>query len=118
MLAHELRNPLAPIRNGLQVLRLAGADPTSTRHVQEMLERQVNHLVRLVDDLMEVARVTRGRIELRREPVDLGATLRNAVETSRPLIEAARHVLTVDMPPEPVTLMADPCASHRSLRIC
>jgi CheY-like chemotaxis protein len=73
-----------------------------------MLERQVNHLVRLVDDLMEVARVTRGRIELRREPVDLGATLRSAVETSRPLIEAARHVLTVDMPADPVTLMADP----------
>jgi PAS domain S-box-containing protein len=107
-LAHELRNPLAPIRNGLQILRLASPDPTSTRHVQEMLERQVNHLVRLVDDLMEVARVTRGRIELRREPVDLGATLRSAVETSRPLIEAARHVLTLDIPTEPVTLIADP----------
>jgi signal transduction histidine kinase len=107
-LAHELRNPLAPIRNGLQILRLSGGDPASTTRVQEMLERQVNHLVRLVDDLMEVARVTRGRIELRREPVDLGATLRSAVETSRPLIEAARHVLTLDMPADPVTLMADP----------
>ena len=106
-LAHELRNPLAPIRNGLQILRLAGTDPVAAAHVQEMLERQVSHLVRLVDDLMEVARVTRGRIELRREPVDLGAMLRSAVETSRPLIEAARHELTVDLPAEPVTLMAD-----------
>jgi PAS domain S-box-containing protein len=107
-LAHELRNPLAPIRNGLQILRLAGDEPAAASKVQEMLERQVNHLVRLVDDLMEVARVTRGRIELRREPVDLGAMLRNAVETSRPLIEAARHELQVDLPEEPVTLIADP----------
>jgi PAS domain S-box-containing protein len=107
-LAHELRNPLAPIRNGLQILRLTGADPAASAQVQEMLGRQVNHLVRLVDDLMEVARVTRGRIELRREPVDLSATLRSAVETSRPLIEAARHVLAFDMPADPVTLMADP----------
>ena len=106
-LAHELRNPLAPIRNGLQILRLAGTDTVAAGHVQEMLERQVSHLVRLVDDLMEVARVTRGRIELRKEPVDLGAMLRSAIETSRPLIEAARHELTVELPAEPVTLMAD-----------
>jgi PAS domain S-box-containing protein len=107
-LAHELRNPLAPIRNGLQILRLADKEPVASAPVQEMLERQVNHLVRLVDDLMEVARVTRGRIELRRQPVDLGAMLRNAVETSRPLIEAARHELVVDLPEDPVTLIADP----------
>ena len=107
-LAHELRNPLAPIRNGLQILRLASNDAPAAEKIQEMLERQVNHLVRLVDDLMEVARVTRGRIELRREPVDLGAMLGNAVETSRPLIEAARHDLQLDLPEEPVTLIADP----------
>jgi PAS domain S-box-containing protein len=107
-LAHELRNPLAPIRNGLQILRLARGDPAAAAQVQEMLERQVNHLVRLVDDLMEVARVTRGRIELRREPIDLAAMLRSAVETSRPLIEAARHELAVSLPDEPVTVMADP----------
>ncbi|HEY3518548.1 MAG TPA: ATP-binding protein, partial [Gammaproteobacteria bacterium] len=106
-LAHELRNPLAPIRNGLQILRFAGTDPVAAAQVQEMLERQTSHLVRLVDDLMEVARVTRGRIELRKERVDLGAMLRSAVETSRPLIEAARHELTVELPAEPVTLMAD-----------
>ena len=107
-LAHELRNPLAPIRNGLQILRLTGRDPSAISPVQEMLERQVDHLVRLVDDLMEVARVTRGRIELRKEPVDIAAVLRNAVETSRPLIEAARHNLTVDVPADTVTVMADP----------
>jgi PAS domain S-box-containing protein len=107
-LAHELRNPLAPIRNGLQILRLTGAEPAAVPQIHEMLERQANHLVRLVDDLMEVARVTRGRIDLRKETVDLGALLRSAVETSRPLIEAARHELTVDVPTEPVTLVADP----------
>jgi PAS domain S-box-containing protein len=105
-LAHELRNPLAPIRNGLQILRFASQDASG--QVQEMLERQVSHLVRLVDDLMEVARVTRGRIELRRQPVDLGSMLRSAIETSRPLIEAARHELQLDLPEEPVTLVADP----------
>ena len=107
-LAHELRNPLAPIRSGLQILHLTRGDAATAPQIHEMLERQVNHLVRLVDDLMEVARVTRGRIELRKETVDLGAMLRSAVETSRPLIEAARHELIVDVPPEPVTLVADP----------
>jgi PAS domain S-box-containing protein len=106
-LAHELRNPLAPIRNGLQILRMTGGDAAAPQ-IHQMLERQVNHLVRLVDDLMEVARVTRGRIELRKEAVDLSAMLRSAVETSRPLIEAARHELLVDLPAEPVTLVADP----------
>ena len=106
-LAHELRNPLAPIRSGLEILRTTRDDAAAAR-VREMLERQTNHLVRLVDDLMEVARVTRGRIELRREAIDLGAALRSAVETSRPLIEAARHELTINLPMEPVTVIADP----------
>jgi PAS domain S-box-containing protein len=106
-LAHELRNPLAPIKSGLEILRITRA-AAATSTVQEMLERQTNHLVRLVDDLMEVARVTRGRIELRLEPIDLGGVLRNAVETSRPLIDAARHELSVTLPAEPVTLVADP----------
>jgi signal transduction histidine kinase/ActR/RegA family two-component response regulator len=107
-LAHELRNPLAPIRNGLQILRMTKGDAAAAGRVHEMLERQVGHLVRLVDDLMEVARVTRGRIELRKEAVDLAGMLRSAVETSRPLIEAAHHELIVDLPEEPVTLVADP----------
>jgi PAS domain S-box-containing protein len=106
-LAHELRNPLAPIHSGLQILHMAGTDRSAAAQVLQMLDRQVNHLVRLVDDLMEVARVTRGRIELRKELVDLGALLVTAVETSRPLIEAARHELTVNVPAEPVTVLAD-----------
>ncbi len=108
ILAHELRNPLAPIRNSLHILRLgARNDPTAER-VTEMMERQVNHMVRLVDDLMEVSRITRGKIELRKEPVEVAAVVRSAVETSRPLIEAAGHQLTVAVPPEPLTLEGDP----------
>src|SRR5947209_16829967 len=90
-LAHELRNPLAPIRNALQVLRMTGVG----ERVREMMERQVDHLVRLVDDLLEVSRITRGCIELRTERVDLARVVQTAVETSRPLLEAAGHRLTV-----------------------
>ena len=108
VLAHELRNPLAPIRNGLQILRLTqGSDPAS-QHVAEMMERQVDHLVRLVDDLLEVSRITRGRIELRREPVAVSTIIESAVETSRPLIDAAGHRLTVTVPPEPLLVHGDP----------
>jgi PAS domain S-box-containing protein len=108
ILAHELRNPLAPIRNSVHILRLAAGDTVAAARVHEMLERQVNHMARLVDDLMEVSRITRGKVELRKEPVDLGAVLRNAVETSRPLIDAANHRLVVSLPGEPLTLQADP----------
>jgi PAS domain S-box-containing protein len=107
-LAHELRNPLAPIRNSLHILRLAGDDATAAERVHEMMERQVNHMVRLVDDLMEVSRITRGKIELKKEPVELAAVVRSAVETSRPLIEAARHQLAISLPVEPLFLEADP----------
>jgi PAS domain S-box-containing protein len=107
-LAHELRNPLAPIRNSLHILRLAGSDSGAAEGVRAMLERQVNHMVRLVDDLMEVSRITRGKIELRKEPVELAAVVRSAVETSRPLIEAARHQLAISLPAEPLLLDADP----------
>jgi len=110
-LAHELRNPLAPIRNALHLLRLAesasdGGPPLSQVH--EMIERQVNYLVRLVDDLMDVSRITRDWIELRREAVELAAVIHGAVETARPLIESAHHQLTVDVPAEPLVLEADP----------
>ncbi|HEX5046250.1 MAG TPA: PAS domain S-box protein [Gammaproteobacteria bacterium] len=106
-LAHELRNPLAPIRNSVHILRLADGDAATVGHVHEMLERQVSHMARLVDDLMEVSRITRGKVELRKEPVDLAAVLRSAVETSRPLIDAAQQQLVVSLPAEPVTLEAD-----------
>ena len=106
-LAHELRNPLAPIRNALQIIRI-GADQESVGKVHDMLERQVDQMVRLVDDLLEVSRITRGKIELRRERVDLGAVIRDALETSKPLIDAARHELTVGLPTQPLWLDADP----------
>jgi two-component system CheB/CheR fusion protein len=107
-LAHELRNPLAPIRNALQMQRLAGSPNEDSADRQEMMERQVQHLVRLVDDLMEVSRITRGKVELRRERVELAAVVQNAVETSRPLIEAAGQQLAVTLPQQPLVLDADP----------
>ena len=107
-LAHELRNPLAPIRNSLNIFRLAGVQDPVLEGVTAMMERQVAHMVRMVDDLLEVSRISRGKIELRKERVDLAAVLRNAVDTSLPLIKGARHKLTVEIPPEPIVLDADP----------
>jgi signal transduction histidine kinase len=107
ILAHELRNPLAPIKNSLHIMRMACASDESTHRITDMLERQVNHMVRLVDDLLEVSRITRGKIELHREPVELAAVVRHAVEISRPLIDAAHHQLAITLPPEPLTLDAD-----------
>jgi signal transduction histidine kinase/ActR/RegA family two-component response regulator len=107
-LAHELRNPLAPIRNSLHILRLTSRNDPAAERVTEMMERQVHHMVRLVDDLLEVSRITRGKIELRKEPVEVAALVRSAVETSRPLIEAAGHQLALAIPPELLTLDGDP----------
>ena len=86
-LAHELRNPLAPIRNGLQLIRLAGGEAATIEQARTMMERQLTQLVRLVDDLMDVSRISRGKLELRKERVELAAVVNSAVETSRPLIE-------------------------------
>jgi PAS domain S-box-containing protein len=107
ILAHELRNPLAPIRNSLHILRMSAANDPSAECVSEIMERQVNHMVRLVDDLLEISRITSGKIELRKESVELAAIVRGAVETSRPLIEDAHHQLALAIPPEPLTLEAD-----------
>lgn len=107
-LAHELRNPLAPLRNALHVLRLSAGDERAAERTYAMMERQVNHLVRLVDDLLEVSRITRGKIELKRESVELAAVIRSAIETSQPLIEAARHRFIVSLPEEELLLDADP----------
>ena len=107
MLAHELRNPLAPIRTGVQLIQRAGANPALTDKACSIMERQLLHLVRLVDDLLDVSRVTRNKLELRKEWVDLATIIQSAVETSRPLIEAAGHELTVSVPTEPVVLEAD-----------
>jgi PAS domain S-box-containing protein len=107
LLAHELRNPLAPLRNGLQVLQLAQGDANAVAQTRGMMERQLGHMVRLIDDLLDVSRINRNKMELRRSRVLLADVVSSAVETARPAIEAAGHRLTVALPPEPVFLDAD-----------
>ena len=107
-LAHELRNPLAPIRNSLQILKMPRLDAATIERAREMMERQVHQLVRLVDDLLDVSRVMRGKIELRTEQVELATVVARAVETAQPLIEAQGHELTVSLPPDSLSLDADP----------
>ena len=104
MLAHELRNPLAPIRSGLDLLSLTGADG----EVVGPMQQQVSHLVRLVDDLLDVSRIMRGRVELRKEPVELTAVLKRATDTILPQMQNRRQRLSTTLPAEPVRLMADP----------
>lgn len=105
-LAHELRNPLAPLRNGIDLLRM-NPDGVNLGRVRDLMDRQVSHLTRLVDDLLEVSRITRGRIELQRRRVDLASIVESALESSRPAVEAGGHTLSVVLPPEPVELLAD-----------
>jgi PAS domain S-box-containing protein len=107
-LAHELRNPLAPIRNSLQILKMPRLDPAMAEQSREMMERQVHHLVRLVDDLLDVSRVMRGKIELRRERVELASIMARAVETAKPLIEVQGHTLDIAAPNASLLLDADP----------
>lgn len=107
ILAHELRNPLAPIKNSLHILRMSAGNDPSTDSASEIMERQVDHMVRLVDDLMEISRITRGNIELRKAHVELATIVRGAVETSRPYIDGAGHQLALAIPPEPLILDAD-----------
>jgi PAS domain S-box-containing protein len=114
-LAHELRNPLAPIRNALALLRIAGDEPQRRDEARALMERQMRQMVRLIEDLLDISRITRGKIELRREQVLLAEVVRSAVESSRPLIDAARHSLTVTLPPAPVLLDADPTRLAQAL---
>jgi PAS domain S-box-containing protein len=107
MLGHELRNPLAPVRTGLHVLRRVDPGSAQAADARAMMERQLAHLIRLVDDLLEVSRISRGKIELRPERVELAAVVQSAVETSGPMIEASNHRLEVSLPAEPVALQAD-----------
>ncbi|MCO5165615.1 MAG: PAS domain-containing protein [Planctomycetes bacterium] len=107
MLAHELRNPLAPIRAAVQLLRLRGQGAELER-IRGVIERQAEHLTRLVDDLLEVSRITSGKIRLKREPVALDAVVARAVEASRPMLEARRHVLDVTAPDRPLRCEGDP----------
>jgi signal transduction histidine kinase len=105
-LAHELRNPLAPLRHGLDILR-RNPDSPDAAEIREMMDRQLVHLVRLIDDLLDVSRVTQGKIELRKERIEVADIVRSAVEVSRPLIDSAGHSLTVDLPPEPIWVEGD-----------
>lgn len=107
-LAHELRNPLAPISSGLQVLKLAADNPATVARVRGVMERQVGQMVRLIDDLLDVARISRGQVKLKKELIDLKEIAATAVEMSLPHIEAGNHELTVDFPGEPLPLLADP----------
>ncbi len=107
MLGHELRNPLAPIRNAVHVLRLLGPADAKVQWAREVIERQVDQMVRLVDDLLDVSRINRGKIILRSAPVLLSEVIERAVEVSRPLLEAHKHHWTVVLPREPVWLQAD-----------
>jgi len=106
-LAHELRNPLAPIRNSLQLMRMASGKHEAVEQARIIMERQLTQLVRLVDDLLDMSRISQGKIELRRERVRLAAVLNSAVETSSPLIEEMGHQLTVTLPGEAVVVDAD-----------
>ncbi len=106
-LAHELRNPLAPLRNGLRVLELADDDPAMRRDTHKMMDRQVDHMVHLIDDLLDVSRISRGTIELRKERVELRSVIERAVETSQPSIQKAGHHLNVLLPPDPIFVEAD-----------
>jgi signal transduction histidine kinase len=108
MLGHELRNPLAPIRNAVEYLRRQGLNDPDLCTARDTIDRQVKLMVRLVDDLLDVARITRGQIQLRTEPVDMAQVAVQAVETSRPLIDARRHALTVDLADEPAWVEGDP----------
>jgi PAS domain S-box-containing protein len=107
IVAHELRNPLAPIRNALHVLRQTGARDGTAAWCHEVLERQVGQMTRLLDDLLDVSRLSRGQLGLQRAPMSLAAAIEHAVETAKPVIEAGRHALSVSLPPQPLQLEGD-----------
>ncbi len=107
-LAHELRNPLAPLRNGLQVLKLAEGDVERTTAARELMERQLSHMVRLVDDLLDISRISQGKFELKRDRVSVSSVVEAAIEASRPTLEAGGHSFTLSLPNQPLLLNADP----------
>jgi len=107
MLAHELRNPIAPISAAAALLQRVKPDEALVRRTSEIIARQVGHMTALIDDLLDVSRVTRGLVELERAPLDLGEVLRDAVEQVSPLIQARRHELVLALPPQPVIVVGD-----------
>lgn len=108
MLSHELRNPLAPLRTAAQILRLKCPPDPELESTRAVIERQVQYMTRMVDDLLDISRITRGLVQLQKEPVELAFVVDRAVEMARPLIDARKHELTVSLPPEPIWLEADP----------
>ena len=107
VLAHELRNPLAPIRHALKIIRVTDGDPEVLHSACEIMERQVGHMVRLVDDLLDVNRISRGTIELRKQPIDLRSAIKHAVEAATPSIVNMQQTLTVTQPPQRIPLKGD-----------
>ncbi len=108
LLAHELRNPLAPIRYALSALRSASTPPEQKERSYDIVDRQVTHMGRLLDDLLDVSRIALGTLALKKEPISLTSAIENAVEAAQPFIDAKRHELTIGLPGDPVTLEADP----------
>lgn len=107
MLAHELHNPLAPLAAGLKLFELEGNSPGQIAELRAMMERQVQQLIRLIDDLLDVSRISRGKLNLRREPLDLNEVIDTALDVSRPMIQQAKHRLELSLPEEPLLLNGD-----------
>jgi two-component system CheB/CheR fusion protein len=107
MLGHELRNPLAPIRNAVKIMKQRGSDDPDLCWARDVIDHQVRHMGQLVDDLLEISRVTSGKVRLHKEPVDVGTIIAFAVETSRPVLDAEHHRLSIALPPKPVVVAAD-----------
>jgi len=107
-LAHELRNPLAPISNGISLLKVAAGNREVVERTSDMMARQLAQMVRLIDDLLDVSRISRGKLELRKECIELAPLIQEAVEICRPMVDRAKHQLTITLPPLPVYLNADP----------
>jgi signal transduction histidine kinase len=107
MLSHELRNPLAPISSGVEVLKSAAADPRTVERIAATMDRQTRQLVRLVDDLLEVSRITSGKLRLRKSTIDLSDVIRDAVASVRPSIERADHILEIAIGEEPLPVDGD-----------
>lgn len=107
-LAHELRNPLAPIISGLAIMKMSNDDSQVVAKTRDIMERQIIHMVHLVDDLLDISRINGGKVDLKKELVELKTIISSAVETSRPLIDAGQHILEVNIPDEPILIEADP----------